>query len=200
MPPFSWITGFLEPKPKVNERSHYAVSRKYSSNLGKFPQWLELLGCHAAEMEQKDVVAAHNLTFKAWLLFIEATRPKPIWDMLTSVNKWVNQVHFVPDDVNWQTRDHWSTPAEFFAKGGDCEDFAATKYFTLKMLGIPTDRLRLVLLEDLHTHQSHAVLAVDIDETSYLLDNQMKQVMPAATVGHYRPQLALNENGWWQVA
>ena len=58
----------------------------------------------------------------------------------------------------------------------------------------------MVILNDNHTHQSHAVLIVDVDNVSYLLDNQIQKVVPATSVTYYKPQYALNEQGWWQIA
>lgn len=60
------------------------------------------------------------------------------------------QLHFnrlkrVTDARLWGQDDYWATPSELLrAGGGDCEDIAAAKYFTLRELGVPADRLRLV--------------------------------------------------------
>ena len=48
----------------------------------------------------------------------------------------------------WGVMDYWETPAEFFQKSGDCEDFAIAKYFALRDLGFPASQMRIVVLKD----------------------------------------------------
>src|SRR3954466_3668069 len=64
---------------------------------------------------------------------------------LSRVNDFMNRVPWVSDLEHWRATDYWATPAEMIASdGGDCEDFVIAKYFALKELGMPTERLRFV--------------------------------------------------------
>jgi predicted transglutaminase-like cysteine proteinase len=50
---------------------------------------------------------------------------------------------------------------------------------------------------DLNLNLVHAVLIVDLDGQSLLLDNQIRNVVPVSSVHHYQPYYSLNETGWW---
>ena len=90
----------------------------------------------------------------------------------------------------------WSTPLEFFKRGGDCEDFASTKYFLLRELGVAADDLRIVVAFDREYREHHAVVAVRRDaERSFLLeiDNKVLRRKPTA----FRYVYAVNEKSVW---
>lgn len=56
-----------------------------------------------------------------------------------------NRLERISDLRLWGQQDYWATPSELLrAGGGDCEDLAAAKYFALRELGVPAERLRLV--------------------------------------------------------
>jgi len=81
-------------------------------------------------------------------------------EQLRTVNGFFNKLPGVEDQVLWGVEDHWATPAEFLASGGgDCEDYAIGKYFTLKELGVPVSRLRLVYAKTWRASTAHMVLA-----------------------------------------
>ena len=61
------------------------------------------------------------------------------------VQRHFNRMKRIADARLWRRKDYWATPSELVrAGGGDCEDLAAAKYFALRELGIPAERLRLV--------------------------------------------------------
>jgi predicted transglutaminase-like cysteine proteinase len=115
------------------------------------------------------------------------------------VNDWGNKHPYIIDQLNWGMEDYWQTPYEFMTINGDCEDYAITKYYSMRALGIPEDRLRIIVLQDFNLGGIiHAVLGVyDEDGDLYILDNQIKQVMPALKIYHYRPIYGVNEHWWW---
>ena len=44
--------------------------------------------------------------------------------------------------------DYWETPIEALWKGaGDCEDYAIAKYFSLRHLGVSSDKLRITYVK-----------------------------------------------------
>ena len=57
--------------------------------------------------------------------------------------------------------------------------------------------MRIVIVQDLNLKVAHAVLAVYLDDTIKILDNQIKQVVEAGTIRHYRPIYSVNEESWW---
>lgn len=81
-------------------------------------------------------------------------------DLLGPVNGFFNRLPYITDEVHWGVADYWATPSEFLASdGGDCEDYAIAKYFTLKELGVPISRLRLVYARTWQSRGAHMVLA-----------------------------------------
>lgn len=116
---------------------------------------------------------------------------------LGEVNRTVNRRPYVTDQENYGTSDHWATPAEFEARGGDCEDFAIAKYTLLKKMGVPAERMRVVVVRDLALSQQHAVLSVAVGDRHYILDNQSEQVLADSAIDHYRPVYSINERSWW---
>lgn len=116
---------------------------------------------------------------------------------LQAVNKYMNRSAYIVDPVNWGIPDYWATPDEFFLKDGDCEDYAISKYITLKRLGYDLTKMRLVILQDENLRVAHAVLAVDLGGVIHILDNQVDTVLPHTQILHYRPVYSINQKGWW---
>jgi len=73
----------------------------------------------------------------------------------------------------------WITPKEFLIRGrGDCEDYAITKYFALKTIGVDTKKLYLAVVKLKGSSSFHMVLLYD-DGVNYLvLDNLSWKVLP----------------------
>jgi predicted transglutaminase-like cysteine proteinase len=93
-------------------------------------------------------------------------------------------------------RSRWSTVGEFLERGGDCEDYASTKYFLLRELGFPAKHLRIVVSWDRHTRSYHALLAVRRSSDSvWLLDTDNRIYKHRQTT--YRFIYAVNENAVW---
>lgn len=136
----------------------------------------------------------------AWQAFIRETAKLPVARQLDAVNRWANAHPYVEDWANWGLPDYWETPAEFFTRGGDCEDFAIIKYFTLTALGVSPDDMRIMVVNDTNLEIFHAVLAVrQTSGEPLVLDNQAKDVVPISLVPHYRLIYSLNEKGWWMA-
>lgn len=54
---------------------------------------------------------------------------------IKAVNDYYNSFTYVPDIINFNSKDYWQTPTEFENnKCGDCEDFAIAKFFKLRSL------------------------------------------------------------------
>jgi predicted transglutaminase-like cysteine proteinase len=133
----------------------------------------------------------------AWLSFLDGLRAEPRLAQLQAVNQWANAKPYVDDWVNWHVSDYWETPGEFIAHGGDCEDYAITKYFSLVRLGFSPDDLRIVVVDDSNARVFHAVLAARLDGKTWLLDNLLPQMEEMSAEPQYTPVYSLNEDGWW---
>jgi predicted transglutaminase-like cysteine proteinase len=138
---------------------------------------------------------------QAWTNFIAEARKLPRSKMLDAVNRWVNKHTYVEDWANWGLPDYWETPREFLTRGGDCEDFAIIKYFTLRRLGFSAKDLRIMVVNDTNLQIYHSVLAVrQAGGEPLILDNQAADVIPASVVSQYHLIYSLNEAGWWLAA
>ena len=118
-------------------------------------------------------------------------------DQIIAINGYMNQKRYIIDPRNYGVRDYWATPGQFLARNGDCEDYAIAKYMSLRSLGFKDSQLRIVVLKDMNLGLAHAILAVYHDGRTFVLDNQIKTVVPADKVYHYKPYYSINEKHWW---
>ena len=151
---------------------------------------------HMQKMQQ----ACHktNCLYDQWESLVAQAKALPYVQRLQFINREVNRTPYIVDPQNWNSDDYWETPYEFFIYSGDCEDFAITKYLALKASGFSTQQMRIVVLQDLNLNLLHSVLAVQIDNTTYILDNQFQQVMKDEAIHHYQPIYSINEYHWWR--
>lgn len=134
---------------------------------------------------------------KEWKDFIAGLDGKDWKTQLEAVNRYINQSPYVTDIASWGITDYWETLGEFIGRDGDCEDYAIAKYYSLKALGFDISEMRIVVLEDENLRVPHAVLAVFIDGKSFILDNQIPNVVRDTSIVHYRPIYSINEQAWW---
>ncbi len=171
----------------------FGSTEKKSGALKAFTKWTDMFGRFDAALNtsngQKSMQEFKNA--------LETMRDLPLSRMAAQVNDYVNKTRYVPDSKNYGQNDYWSTPVEFFARGGDCEDFAITKYTALRALGVPEERLRLAIVQDLQKNVPHAILIVYTDNGAMILDNQIKTAVNAERVSHYKPIFSINRDAWW---
>ncbi|GAB3478005.1 transglutaminase-like cysteine peptidase [Marinomonas epiphytica] len=136
----------------------------------------------------------------AWRKLIEESQHLSVVDKLRVVNDFFNQMEFTDDIKIWGKEDYWATPIEFLGlQAGDCEDFTIAKYFTLRELGVPDDKLRLVYVKALTLNEHHMVLAYYHKPTSVpvLLDNLDKTLKPATKRRDLLPIYSFNASKLW---
>jgi predicted transglutaminase-like cysteine proteinase len=114
-----------------------------------------------------------------------------------AVNAFFNQWPYRLDKDVYGVADYWATPSEFIKNSGDCEDYAITKMYALRQLGVNPDHLRIVALKDNIRNLDHAVLAVYVGGTIYILDNVTKMVLAHDKFLHYRPYFSVNAVYKW---
>jgi len=105
-----------------------------------------------------------------------------IQKQLTEVNRFFNQFEYQEDKVHWGEQDYWATPGEFLATHkGDCEDFVIAKYFALRKLGVPDERLYLTYVKALKQNVAHMVLSYFPTAASIpqVLDNYNPMIVSA---------------------
>lgn len=125
---------------------------------------------------------------------------------LERVNHFFNRIPSVEDITNWRVRDYWATPIEMLASnGGDCEDYALAKYFSLKAAGVPTERLRITYVRAWIAREerveSHMVLAYYPfpEAEPLILDNLDWTIKPASERTDLTPTMGFNADGLWSA-
>lgn len=107
---------------------------------------------------------------------------------LELVNSTVNQAPWKSDPDLYGAIDYWAQPSEFFAKGGDCEDFAMAKMAILRDAGVPERAMGVEVLKR-DDGRGHAVLVVTLDGQDWVLDNLEDRLIPYGRYpgqGYYR--------------
>jgi predicted transglutaminase-like cysteine proteinase len=185
------------------DHSYFIMAERRDSDLSLFPKWNSMVGRYISQKdtpdEDCDKVPFYPCAVIEWKKLLADTKAKPFRQQLDIVNDWANAHPYVLDQINWGVEDYWETPFEFMAVNGDCEDYAIAKYYSLQALGIPKDQMRIIVVQDFNLGGIiHAILGVYDNDELLILDNQIKQVMPARKIYHYRPIYGINENWWWE--
>ncbi|MGQ0525999.1 MAG: transglutaminase-like cysteine peptidase [Betaproteobacteria bacterium] len=146
-------------------------------------------------------IAKAHLTGWKQILTNPKYRALPELEKLQVVNDFLNRPRFLNDIDHWGKEDYWATPIEFLSTdGGDCEDFSIAKYFTLRALGVPDEKLRLIYVKELVIYrQAHMILAYlsTPDAEPLVLDNINKTIQLASTRTDLLPVYSFNGSGLW---
>jgi predicted transglutaminase-like cysteine proteinase len=173
--------------PNYNNPEKLFGSREVrSSNMRAFTKWNGV-------MERLDNAGLQN-----WGTDLTKFQALPTQAKIRAVNNYVNKIRYIEDRNNWSQSDYWATPAEFFARGGDCEDFAIAKFAALKKLGVPESQMRLAIVQDKIKNIPHAILIVYTEDGAVMLDNQIKSVERVSSVSRYKPIYSINRDAWWR--
>jgi predicted transglutaminase-like cysteine proteinase len=142
-----------------------------------------------------------------WRALMRDARDLPEADKILRVNDFFNRrVAFRDDAEIWGVPDYWATPLEVMGRdAGDCEDFSISKYVTLKLLGVPIERMRLIYVRAQiggpHStlSQAHMVLGYypAPGAEPLVLDNLLTEVRPASRRPDLHPVYSFNSEGLW---
>jgi predicted transglutaminase-like cysteine proteinase len=142
-------------------------------------------------------------TMEDWEELVNTSRGIPEMEQLKAVNLFFNKrIWFVDDRDHWGREDYWATPMETMATlGGDCEDFVIAKYFTLREVGVPDERLRLTYVRSTLVSEPHMVLAYyqTPDSEPLVLDNLMDAIRPASRRRDLTPVYSFNGRSLWRA-
>lgn len=168
---------------------------EFQRPLNSLPGWLDVLQRNKANPVFIDSKYFNKQT--NWASLKSSLAGKSQMEQLREVNSFWNKWKYIEDKANWGKADYWAIPAEFIPRSGDCEDYAISKYFTLKEIGFDPEKMRLVVLRDTVRNLAHAVLAVYLNDDVYILDNLSNVVLSHRQLGNYLPQYSINEYGRW---
>lgn len=122
------------------------------------------------------------------------------FEKLDYVNSFFNQIPYYTDPVHWKMEDYWATPFEkLTTNGGDCEDYAIAKYFTLSELGVPEEKLRMTYVKAIKWGEAHMVLTYFKTPKAIplVLDNINKKILPGTKRKDLIPVYSFNGDGLW---
>lgn len=155
--------------------------------------------------ERFGVDAAESVA--AWRRMVSDAGTLDELEKLHRVNAFINRrVAFDDDIVVWQQKDYWATPLETLGRAaGDCEDFSIAKYFSLRLLGIPAAKLRLIYVRaaigtaDSGVSQAHMVLGYypSPGDEPLVLDNLVGDIRSASRRPDLFPVFSFNSEGLW---
>ncbi len=183
--------------PVLAERSYpplFGTREIYAPNLVMFPKWRAAMARFGKEQEDCPTSQCDRTT---WGRMIDTLRGRDRSEQLRAVNRAMNERRYITDPINWGLPDYWASPFQFLRKNGDCEDYAIAKFEALRAMDVPDEDMRIVILQDLNLGIAHGILVVYDSDRTWVLDNQIRSVVGADTIHHYRPVYSVNESGWW---
>ena len=136
----------------------------------------------------------------AWFDVLLRSQQLPEVEKLNNINNFFNQLRFIDDIKLWGEQNYWATPLEFIGvNGGDCEDFAIAKYFSLLELGVADEKMRITMVKALRLNQYHMVVAYYKTPSSepIILDNLDRIIKPASQRLDLLPIYSFNGKQLW---
>lgn len=176
-------------------------SHEFRSTLKALPNWTRVMTTAEAQTEAFYACDASKESCSSvalsWQKIIRQSLDLSAMEQVKAVNSYFNRWPYRLDIDAYGVSDYWATPGEFLKLSGDCEDYSITKYYALRKLGFAIDDMRIVLLKDNIRNISHAILVVNLDGESYVLDNVSDLVLTHLKYEHYVPQYSVNEYYRW---
>ena len=136
-----------------------------------------------------------------WQQLLATQKQSSELEQLNRVNRFFNQrMRYVEDVDLWHQTDYWETPIEALWRGaGDCEDYAIAKYFSLRHLGVASDKLRITYVKALRLNRAHMVLTYysSPEAEPLVLDSLIDAIKPAGQRKDLLPVYSFNAEGMW---
>ncbi|MGQ9426327.1 transglutaminase-like cysteine peptidase [Gilvimarinus sp. F26214L] len=157
------------------------------------------------EPELSGVASQVHQRVDEWFFFrrqMEQAQALSELEKVVRTNDFVNTIAYRADEDHWEQEDYWATPMETLTtEGGDCEDFAIAKYFTLRDIGIDPERLRLTYVWHWQgaEKEAHMVLTYLPEQGGepLVLDNLNPQVLPRNERPDLEAVYSFNEENLW---
>jgi len=189
------VVALLCLAPVAHADALFGTRERFSGDLAAFTKWDGVVA--RTEREMRSAPPCQGCVGEEWRRLVAELAALPLRERIARANDVLNRVHYVSAVANWRDPDHWETPYEFLARGGQCQDYAIAKFMALSASGVPESALRFVVVHDRVTGLDHAVTAVYVDGEALVLDNQVREVMPSSRLGRYVPYYSINRTGWW---
>ncbi|TDT41378.1 putative transglutaminase-like cysteine proteinase [Halospina denitrificans] len=158
------------------------------------------LGSRLLDYVEREFGEAARGRLENWQALVAEHRESPEPLQLEAVNRFFNKRDFRSDLAHWGESDYWATPVEFLATdAGDCEEYANSKYMTLRALGVPDERMRITYVDARQLNQAHMVLAYypEPGAEPLILDNLVDSIQPASQRQDLEPVYSFNGSDLW---
>lgn len=173
---------------------------EFRGKLQNMPKWQRVVAAEAKNptFDRADLgtLMRGNL-HRQWLELVERVKNMSPLEKARAVTVFFNRWPYRTDQELYKVADYWATPAEFLRRSGDCEDYAATKFYALIKLGVDPESMRIVALRDTIRNIAHAVLVLYTEGEAYVLDSLTDLTLPHSRYKHYWPQYSVNEVYRW---
>lgn len=184
------ITTVANSKPQVvytksTKKIYRTRPKNYSAKLKKI---FNIYGVNAKKRIQD------------WEYTIVDHQRKSEIEKLHVANRFINRLNFIDDKRHWRNNDYWATPLETLASsGGDCEDFAIAKYYTLLKLGMSEQCLTLNYVKVKNYNKPHMVLVYQCtkNDQPLVLDNLNPELLSVKQRTDIIPIYSFNQKGMW---
>lgn len=137
----------------------------------------------------------------AWQHLLSTEKQISEREKLEVVNQFFNrQIRYEENIDLWHEVDYWATPIESLMKGaGDCKGYALAKYFSLRRLGVPNEKLLITYVKALRLNRAHMVLTYypSPNAEPLVLDSLIDAIKPASQRTDLLPVYAFNAEGLW---
>lgn len=135
---------------------------------------------------------------RKWRRLIASLRELTPELQVARLNRSVNKLVKYADDWKVHGRlDYWADPLESFRRGGDCEDYATLKFFSLLELGFKQEDMRIAIVKDVRRNLLHAVLSVRMGERTVILDSLFHHAAEEKYLLKYKPVVSFNLKRSW---
>lgn len=181
----SWLSG-------IASILWFSVTLVVAEGVYLGPEVLQLV------QEKYGAPALHRV--QEWQKLMRDNQNKSESEKLDLVNNFFNRLRFTSDIKLWGKADYWATPIEAMGRGAaDCEDYSIAKYFTLRELGVPDAKMRIMYVKALKLNQAHMVLTYYSTPSAVplVLDNLNKRILPANRRKDLAPVYSFNGDGLW---
>lgn len=155
----------------------------------------------SAKMKVKKLGQSGRKRLAQWQTLIKHEQHSSVKRKLEVVNDYFNRFPYAEDIHQWGQKDYWATPVDFIASnGGDCEDFAIAKLFTLTAMGVDTEKLRITYAFSKAMNVAHMVLTYheSPDVPPLVLDNISSKISAAPSRKDLVPKFSFNRHGVWK--
>ena len=186
----------VAPMPRL-----FDTQEIFHGDTAPFKLWTDMLRRANAEFAAAPASCTDRrpeCAMNEWSQLVARLAPLPVREKVIHANVALNAVPYALSTRNWGRAGYWEAPLEFLTYGGQCQDYAITKYMLLLQAGVPADQMRIVVLRATVRGEDHAVLVVNIDGEALMLDDERTGVVPADAETSYSPYYSINQIGWWQ--